>query len=181
MLTKCKYVALFWFREELWLWKFLILNKLGIFQVVVSKLRNFVVSNSFFLWNLNHFLFFFPSFGSLHFRNPFYIRSFFQKNQIYTQQTFLIFQDVFNTSSRRLQRNTFRLPRPLEDVFKTCLQDVLQLCLQDIFKTSSRRLGRQKNVTLKTSSRRPQYLFTKTNVCWDNNTTLYKINTFMKK
>ena len=68
---------------------------------------------------------------------------------------------------RRLQRNTFRLPRRLQDVFKTCLQDVLQLCLQDVFKTclqdvlqlclqdvfktSSRRRGRQKNVTLKTS------------------------------
>ena len=45
-------------------------------------------------------------------------------------------------------------------------QDVLQLCVQDVFKTFSRRLGRQKNVTLKTSSRRLQYVFTKTNVCW---------------
>ena len=33
------------------------------------------------------------------------------------------------TSSRRLQ-DVFR------DVFKTCLQNVLQLCLQDVFKTS---------------------------------------------
>ena len=48
-------------------------------------------------------------------------------------------QDVFKTFSRRFQ-----------DVFKTCLQDVLQLCLQNVFKTSLRRLGRQKNVTLKT-------------------------------
>ena len=90
-----------------------------------------------------------------------------------TLQTFLVFQDVFKMSWRRLQRNTFRLPRPLEDVFKThlqyvflkrlqdvfktCLRDVLQLCLQDVFASrlaimSSRRLGRQKNVTLKTSS-----------------------------
>ena len=54
-----------------------------------------------------------------------------------TQQTFLVFQDVFKTSSRRLQRNTFRLPRRLEDVFlkrlQGVLQDVLQLCLQDVF------------------------------------------------
>ena len=76
-----------------------------------------------------------------------------------TQQTFLVFQDVFKTSWRRLQRNTFRLPRRLEDVLKTYLQDVLQLCLPDVFKTSSRRLGRQKNVTLKTSSRRLQDVF----------------------
>ena len=64
------------------------------------------------------------------------------------QQTFLVFQDVFKTSWRGLQRNTFRLPRRLQDVFKTspktCFQDVLHLCLQDVFKTSSRHLGRQK-------------------------------------
>ena len=61
-----------------------------------------------------------------------------------TQQTFLVFQDVFKTSSRRLQRNTFRLPRRLEDVFKTYLRYVflkrLQDVLQDVFKTFSRRL-----------------------------------------
>ena len=171
MLTKCKYVALFWFREELWLWKFLILNKLGIFQVVISKLRNFVVSNSFFLWNLNHFLFFFPSFGSLHFRNPFYIRSFFQKNQIYTQQTFLIFQDVFNTSSRRLQDVfAIHLPKMSSRRLARRLQGVLQLCLQDVLEDKKM-----------LHWRRLQYLFTKTNVCWDNNTTLYKINTLTKK
>ena len=64
----------------------------------------------------------------------------------YLQYVFLkrlqdVLQDVFKTFSRRLQ-DVF------QDVFKTCLQDVLQLCLQDVFKTSSRRLGRQKNVTL---------------------------------
>ena len=36
-----------------------------------------------------------------------------------SQQTFIVFQDVLKTSWRRLQCNTFRLPRPLEDVFKT--------------------------------------------------------------
>ena len=70
----------------------------------------------------------------------------------YLQYVFLkcledVLQDVFKTFSRRLQ-DVF------QDVFKTCLQDVLQLCLQDVFKTPSRRLGRQKNVTPKTSWRR---------------------------
>ena len=64
-------------------------------------------------------------------------------------------------------------PRRLEDVFKICLQDVFKTCLQDVFsviifrlprrledvlreilKTSSRRLGRRKIVTLKTWWRR---------------------------
>ena len=83
-----------------------------------------------------------------------------------TQQTFLVFQDVFKTSSRRLQRNTFRLPRPLEDVFKTCLQDVLQLCLQDVFKTSWKTKKCYTEDVFKTPSRRLQYAFIKTNVCW---------------
>ena len=98
-------------------------------------------------------------------------------------KTFLVFRDVFKTSSRRLQRNSFHHPKPwrrfrktcckyvlktylkyvllkaFQDVFKTCLQDVLQLCLQDVYKTSSRRLGRQKNVTLKTPWRRLQDVF----------------------
>ena len=54
-------------------------------------------------------------------------------------------QDVFKTSPRRLARR-------LQDVFKTCLQDVLQLCLQDV-------LEDKKNVTLKTTSRRIQDVF----------------------
>ena len=56
-------------------------------------------------------------------------------------------------SSRRLQRNNVTSsntsPRRLQDV----LQDVFKTSLQDVFKTSSRRLGRRKIVTLKTSSR----------------------------
>ena len=63
--------------------------------------------------------------------------------------------------------------RRLEDVFSVTLF-VFQTSgrrLQNVFaihlpKTSSRRRGRQKNVTLKTFSRRLQYVFTKTNVCW---------------
>ena len=89
-----------------------------------------------------------------------------------SQQTFLVFQDVFKTSWGRLQRNTFRLPRHLQDVFairlpktssrrlqdvfKMCLQDVLQLCLQDVFKTS-----------WKTKKCYTEDVFTKTNICWE--------------
>ena len=70
-------------------------------------------------------------------------------------QTFLVFQDVFTVTLFVFQ-DVFK---SLQDVLKTCLQDVLQLCLQDVFKMSSRRLGRQKNVTLKRSSRRLQDVF----------------------
>ena len=73
---------------------------------------------------------------------------------------------------RRLQRNTFRLPGRLQDVFairfpKTSSRRVCKTSCSYVCKTSSRRLGRQKNITLKTSSRRLQYVFTKTNVCWE--------------
>ena len=76
-----------------------------------------------------------------------------------SQQTFLVFQDVFKTysqyvflkrlqdvfktSSRRFQdifkTSSKTSSRHLQDVFKTSLQDVLQLCLQDVFSTSSPR------------------------------------------
>ena len=59
--------------------------------------------------------------------------------------TLFVFQDVFKTY--------------LQYVFLKRLQDVLQLCLQDVYETSSRRLGRQKNVTLNTSSRLLQDVF----------------------
>ena len=65
---------------------------------------------------------------------------------------------VFKTSSRYVFKTC------LQDVFKTCFQDIFKTCLQDVFntssaffrlprrlcKTSSRRLGRHKIVTLKT-------------------------------
>ena len=60
------------------------------------------------------------------------------------------------TSSSRLAR---RLPRRLQDVFKTSSRRVCKTSCNYVFKTSSRRLGRQKNVTLKTSSRRLQDVF----------------------
>ena len=62
---------------------------------------------------------------------------------IITQQTFLVLFSV----------TICHLPRRLEDVLQTCLQDVF-------FKTSWRPLGRQRNVRLKTSSKRLQ------DVCW---------------
>ena len=83
-----------------------------------------------------------------------------------TQQTFLIFQDAFKTSWRRLQRDTFCLPWPLlktssrrlQDVFAIRLPKISSRRLQDVFARrlaimSSRRLVRQKNVTAKTSWR----------------------------
>ena len=62
---------------------------------------------------------------------------------VLSQQTFLVFQDVWKTSWRRLQRITFRLPRRLQGVFKTSsrrLQDVFAIHLH---KTSLRRLPRR--------------------------------------
>ena len=90
-----------------------------------------------------------------------------------------VFQDVLKTSWRcpqdifaiRLPKTSSRrLARRLQDVFKTSSRR-LPRRLQDVFARrlaimSSRRLGRQKNVTLKTSWRSLQYVFTKTNVCW---------------
>ena len=61
---------------------------------------------------------------------------------IITQQKFLVLFRV----------TIFHLPRRLEDVFKTCLQDVF-------LKRSWRPLGRQRNVTLRTSLKRLQDVF----------------------
>ena len=58
---------------------------------------------------------------------------------------------VSKTSWRRLQLNNFFLLRRFEDVFKT-----FQDALRDVFKTSSRRLGRRKIVTLNSPWRRVQ-------------------------
>ena len=68
-----------------------------------------------------------------------------------SQQIFLVFQDVFKTSWRRLQHNTFSSSktswRRLQDVFairlpkasSRRLQDVFARRLQDLFKTFSKR------------------------------------------
>ena len=96
-------------------------------------------------------------------------------------------QDVFKTSSRRFQEVFARIlpnmfSRCLQNIFKTSLQDVfkifsrrfldvflkifskrlqdiLQTRLEYVLKTSWRRLGRQKFVELKTSSRCLQGVF----------------------
>ena len=71
-------------------------------------------------------------------------------------------QDVFKTFSRHLQ-----------DVFvRRIFQDVLQLCLEDVFKDVLKTSWKAKICytedvfSTKTSSRRLQNMFTKTNVCW---------------
>ena len=115
-----------------------------------------------------------------------------------TQQTFLISQDVFKTSWRRLQRNTFCLPWPLlktssrrlqdvfairlpktssrrlQDVFKTCLQDVLQLCFQDVLEDKKMLQRRRLEDVLKTSSvRLHQDECLLGNICWFHNKILH--------
>ena len=72
------------------------------------------------------------------------------------------------TSSRRLEDVFSVTLFVFQDVFKTCLQDVLQLCLQDVFKTSWKTKKCYTEDVFKTSSRRLQYVFIKTNVCWDS-------------
>ena len=71
---------------------------------------------------------------------------------------FLVLQDVLKTFWRRLQ-DVFAKRLPKMSSRRTCktsssrrIEDVLQLYLEDVLETSWRRLGRQKNVTLKTSS-----------------------------
>ena len=60
---------------------------------------------------------------------------------------------VLKTSSTRLQRNNFHLPRRLEDVLKTSwktkscyTEDVLQVSLRYVLTTSWTRLGDRQNV-----------------------------------
>ena len=100
-----------------------------------------------------------------------------------SRQTFLVFQGVFcitsfhlsirlqdvitgcipNTSSWRLCKTSSRcLPKHLQCVFKTSLKCVAKCLwhLEDVLKAS----WKTKYTTLKTSSRRLHYVFTKTNV-----------------
>ena len=96
-----------------------------------------------------------------------FVKCRFARSKIYTFR-FVCFRDVLKTSSRhvfktslrRLQRNNFSSSKTSSRRFARSLQDV--------FKTSwsSRRLGRQKIVTLKTCWRSLQYM-SPTNVCWE--------------
>ena len=63
------------------------------------------------------------------------------------------------TSSRRLEDVFSVTLFVFQDVFKTSSRRVCKTSCNYVFKASSRRLGRQKNVTLKTSSRRLQDVF----------------------
>ena len=74
-------------------------------------------------------------------------------DQRYTHLDFFVsktsWRRLEDMSSRHLQDMSWRR---LEDVFSLTIFR-LRRCLQDVFKTSSRRLGRRKIVTLKTFSR----------------------------
>ena len=67
--------------------------------------------------------------------------------RLFAQQTFLVFQDVFSITLFVFQDVFKTFPRRLQDVFARRLAIM-----------SSRRLGRQKNVTLKTSSPRRMFV-----------------------
>ena len=85
---------------------------------------------------------------------------------VVSKQTFLVFQDVFKTSSRRLQCNNFlsseTSSRRLQDVLairlpetsSRRLQDVFKITSQDVFKTFSRHLVRQKKLHINILLRR---------------------------
>ena len=68
-------------------------------------------------------------------------------------------ENVFKTSSRRLEDVLKTSERHLHDVLERRLQDVLEKCLQDIFKTFSRHII---NLVLSTFLRRTA----KTIICW---------------
>ena len=101
-----------------------------------------------------------------------------------TQQTFLVFQDVFKTYLqyvflKRLQdvSKTFlrRLPRRFQDVFKTYSRRVCKTSCNYVFKTSWKTKICYTEDVFKTSSRRLQYVLTKTNVCWEDALTLLSL------
>ena len=64
-------------------------------------------------------------------------------------------QNVFKTSSRRLQDVSKMSSRRLQEIFKTPCQDVFKTSCKNVFKTSSRSL----QYILKSSSKRLQEIF----------------------
>ena len=94
--------------------------------------------------------------------------------KVFSQQTFLVFQDTLKTSSRKLQRNNMlssqtssrclqdgfarrlqddfvrRLQNIFQDVFRRCLSSTSWRRLEDVYKT----FLKTKIITLKTSSTR---------------------------
>ena len=118
-----------------------------------------------------------------------FLRTPFQQTRL-AQQTFFVFQEVLKTSWRRLQRlrdvfktylqyvflkclqdvfKTFlrRLPRRLQDVFAIRLPIMSSRRLQDVLKTSWKTKKCYTEDVFKMFSRRLQYVFSKTNVCWE--------------
>ena len=78
---------------------------------------------------------------------------------------------LFSKTSRRRLQDVFSVTHfVFQDLFKTSSRRVCKTSCSYVFKTSSRRLERQKKCytedVLKMSSIRLQYVFTKTNVCW---------------
>ena len=110
-------------------------------------------------------------------------------NFVTSQQTFLVFQDVFSvtlfvfqdllkTSSRRLQdvfairlpkMSSKRLPRRLQDVFPRRLAIMSSRRLLDVLEDKKM-----------LQWRRLQYVFTKTNVCWVTHPGIYTRWTYFK-
>ena len=81
-------------------------------------------------------------------------------------QYHFLFQ-IFNLLSCKLVNVTFKISQQTFLVFQGVFSVTL-FVFQDVFKTSSRRVCKTScNYVFKTSSRRLQYVFTKTNVCWD--------------
>ena len=85
-------------------------------------------------------------------------------------------QEVFKTSSKRLPRRlqdvfvrrlAIMSSRRLQDVFARRLAIMSSRRLQDVFITFWKAKKCYTEDVLKTSSRLLQYVFTKTNVCWD--------------
>ena len=95
--------------------------------------------------------------------------------------TLFVFQDVLKTSWRHLEdvfaihlprMSSRRLQDVFQDVFKTSFKmssrRVCKTSCNYVFKTSWKTKKCYTEDVLKTPSRRLQYVFTKTNVCWEH-------------
>ena len=83
--------------------------------------------------------------------------------------TFLVFQDVFKTYLQ------YVFLKRLQDVFKTYSRRVCKTSCNYVFKTSWKTKICYTEDVFKTSSRRLQYVLTKTNVCWEDALTLLSL------
>ena len=132
---------------------FTLVDLILLIYMVFQKFMNCYLSLSIFLFTLLFTLLLFL------FSLKYVRKDLPSKHFLFSKTSSRRLEDVFKTSWRRLQSSTFSSSKTSSKRFcKTSCNYVLE--------TSSRRLGRQKNVTLKTSSRHLLYVFTKTNVCW---------------